>query len=495
MGNCKGQARAAQHPTTAVISARWCAETTATPVVFSWTTRHSTLAKPCPSPSAKEVRALFQWLLGREARDTDVAERTGEGSSVAGLVADILGSAEHAEFASSPGVAPATPDEVRALYRGLLGRPARTDELELRAGTPVGVSVLARELLGSGEHAENAALIERQEQAAAPAARVNTWTPDLAEWHVPVGEQSADGVSVCGRDGFFFIRGGTNASLDHHLGRGDLPTDWSAAWRALVAERRDSAFQAGVRLSQLVVPDKLAVYEDRLPTRLDPVGPRPVRRLLDDGIPLHYPLDALQAGRAGGETYLRTDSHLSMRGNAILHDAVCRDLGFASPPDPLRDVRFELRLASGDLGSRYRPRVVEAMHRARRSPARLVAGNRAETRAANGHVGTYCTWENPDAPMRERVVVFGDSFAYGDAEYQGLAWLMAQCFAGVHFVWIPFGWDSAVVEEFDADLVVCEMAERFLVRVPKAEVSLAGITGPAEDAEERTINPESVFDA
>lgn len=70
------------------------------------------------------------------------------------------------------------------------------------------------------------------------------------------------------------------------------------------------------------------------------------------------------------------------------------------------------------------------------------------------------------------MVLFGDSYAFSAPHYQGLAWFLAQAFAEVHFVWIPFGWDPEYVRRVGAEVVVCEGAERFAARPPELRVDV-----------------------
>ena len=63
-----------------------------------------------------------------------------------------------------------------------------------------------------------------------------------------------------------------------------------------VRRREAVARELGLATALLVVPDKLAVYEEHYPEELRRVGPRPVERLLADAeLPIFYPLADLRA--------------------------------------------------------------------------------------------------------------------------------------------------------------------------------------------------------
>jgi hypothetical protein len=253
-----------------------------------------------------------------------------------------------------------------------------------------------------------------------------------------------------------------------------MAPDWMAGWGKLVADRTEFAAATGRSLCCLVVPDKLAVYSDLFPQDLEMDELRPVERLLQEGsLPLLYPRDALSEARAQHETYMTTDSHLTVFGNRLLARATIAALG---APAALLDGVAEAtqrQLASGDLGQHFAPPVVEVGEQLlERSAASIVFDNWPEVSAGGGHIGTLRVFRNDDAPDERTAVVFGDSYAFGDDAYQGLSWFLAQVFREVHFVWVPFGWDPDYLDRVGAQLVVCQTAERFIARLPRASVDV-----------------------
>jgi hypothetical protein len=256
-----------------------------------------------------------------------------------------------------------------------------------------------------------------------------------------------------------------------------MAPNWLEGWKALVHERRAQAHDAGRPICCLVVPDKLAVYSDLFPQPLDTGGPRPVVRLLEEAaLPLVYPCEVLREARAGGETYMTTDSHLTNRGNRLLALATVEALG-ASPAllDGVSADQLSY-VASGDLGRHFTPPIVELQQRfVAPSAAAIVEDNWPEVSSAGGHIGTLRVFRRDDAPDDRTVVVFGDSYGFGDDAYPGLSWFLAQIFREVHFVWVPFGWDPDYLERVDAQLVVCQTAERFIARLPRERVDVRAL--------------------
>jgi alginate O-acetyltransferase complex protein AlgJ len=219
-----------------------------------------------------------------------------------------------------------------------------------------------------------------------------------------------------------------------------------------------------------------------------------VLRLLDEGtLPLVYPIEALRDARNGGDTYLLVNSHLTPRGNRILAEATVSELGVSPALLPDAKDTAAPHLGTGDLGQHFDPPLLEVVRpMAGASRATVVSDNRAEVARVGGHIGTMSVFRREDAPDERTVVVFGDSYGFGDSGYQGLSWWLAQIFREVHFVWVPFGWDPEYLDSVNAGVVVCETAERFLGRVPRLGVDVRSLAQETI-ARRRAVTEERIF--
>lgn len=365
-----------------------------------------------------------------------------------------------------------TREQIVSVYRQVLGRTPRDDEIDHQLATMPTLDALLRVALDSDEYA---ARLEREHglRPLRPAPTVvNVFHPDLARWGHPVGTRSEDETAIVGRDGWLFLSGGSNANLSQYVGEVRMAPAWLEDWRRLLLRREAELRELGVASAFLVVPDKLAVYEERYPEALTRVGPRPIERLQQEGLSFVYPLAELRAGAERGPVYLRTDTHLTFHGNALLFESVRAPLGIAEPLD-LSSLPLEQYLTAGDLGAKFDPPILEVMagpsslHR-----ARVVEDNRDEIAAVGGHIGTRRVLSNDDAPDDRVVVIFGDSFGFGTEAYQGLSWFLAQVFRETHFVWVPFGWDPDYARAVGAQAVVVQGAERFVARVPRPAIEV-----------------------
>lgn len=387
-----------------------------------------------------------------------------------------------------------TTAQVRAVYEEVLGREPTEAEVAEQLGLP-DLRAMLRLALDSPEFK-----IHFEEAVAAEIARkppvVNVFHPGLAPYAMPPGTRSPDGIAIVGHQGTLHLCGGTNAILDQYVGEYELAPGWLDQWREVILGRREEMRAAGVASALLVVPDKLAVYEDHYPEPLEKVGPRPVERLLaEPELEVLYPLAELSATARTADVYMPTDTHLTFRGNEILFRTLLEPLGIdaASLPDfaamPLRSYPI-----FGDLGEKFDPRILSIVSEPNTlGAAEVVEDNRAEIEAVGGHIGSRRVFRNDTAPDRRVAVLFGDSFGFSTAYYQGVSWFMAQVFREVHFVWVPFGWDPDYAREVGADAVLIQGAERFVARVPHPRSEVAAL---AEETlrRKRAIGVEAVSD-
>lgn len=381
---------------------------------------------------------------------------------------------------------------VRLAYRAMLGREASPEEVKVQLAGLRTTGELLTILAASTEYTGTS----RTLLDATPTPNiVNTWHPDFAAWGHQPGALSGDGVAIVGHEGWLFINGGSNSNVAQHTGELQMTDEWATAWAELMRVRLEEADRLGFTTAFVVVPDKLAVQEEHFPEPLATNGPRPVERLIDElGLPLVYPLERLRDARAGGEVYLRTDSHYSLRGNFVVHAAVAEALGVEPLPESTID-GFQAYTAPGDLGGRFDPKVIEVMTSMMTfGDAVVTEDNRPQVAATGGHIGSRRVFRNETARDARTAVLFGDSYGFADPGYEGLVWFLAQLFREVHFVWTPFGWDAGYATRHGAEVVISQTAERFLGRVPAQHIDADDLVRQAE-SRGGAINPDVVFDA
>lgn len=282
-----------------------------------------------------------------------------------------------------------------------------------------------------------------------------------------------------GRDGWLFLIGGSNRVLGQY--RRSLSGWWRLrGWARRIAARTVRAQGLGIRCVHILVPEKLTVYDDRTEgLRYDPAQ-SPARRLAYRLMGLSGYVDIVAPMRAvRDETPLfrRTDSHWTYDGCLIAYRALMRACGAIPPPDIAERPRFTHE-GLWDLGEKLPepPRETVTNWAIDRDAVRIYASPRVEAyeaagRASDLHVGAHVIYRN-SAPYADprRLVLFGDSCAHYTPIF--LTGFLAESFCEVHFIWSS-SIDWGYVERVKPDILIVEMAERFLSRLPDDRFDLA----------------------
>lgn len=362
------------------------------------------------------------------------------------------------------------------MYERLLGRTPSEPEVSGQVTATQDWRVLLGAMIDSSEY-RAAHSSPGNEPSRASATRINAWHPDSAGFTQPPGTWSHDDKAVMGDEGWIYLARGSNSVADQYRPGFELADGWGEEWADVVKTRRNEAAAVGATLLLLIVPDKLSAIRDHVPHALGLSADGPAARLADD-LGIMYPVDELS--RVEGGAFLRTDTHLSLAGNEALAGLLLDQLRPGTATD-LDGLSVHRHCGSGDLGITFDPPVVEVISTYNSfGRAVVVEDNRERVQAAGRHVGTRRVLHNADAPDRRRVVIFGDSYAFPAAQYQSIAWYFAQHFLEVHFIWAPFGWDADYVRDVDADVVLCEMAERFVPRAPAERIDVATLVADGE---------------
>ena len=313
-----------------------------------------------------------------------------------------------------------------------------------------------------------------------------------------MASSNTDHIHV-GTDGWLFLKTGTNDILGQ-FERPEETTDLIWTWRSLVATRERRLRALGIRYRHVVAPDKLLIYDNHLDGLAIAPTASPAYRLLHAEPPLGNPwrrglrglwadrrrrkrwretcidlITPMRAGRDAADLYCRTDTHWSYDGCCLAYAEICRAFG-AEPRADLRDRPFTAHDHDGDLGSAFDPRrgAPSRAYRIQQDAVRLYASPIVEAREKAGllhtlHVGANVVYGNERATDPRRLVLFGDSFSHV-MPYM-LTILLAETFREVHFVWNT-SLDWSYIARAKPDLVLTEVAERFMAQLPDDSFSL-----------------------
>ncbi|SFU86895.1 SGNH hydrolase-like domain-containing protein, acetyltransferase AlgX [Methylobacterium sp. UNCCL125] len=267
-------------------------------------------------------------------------------------------------------------------------------------------------------------------------------------------------------------------------------------WTRLIGHRARRLDALGIRHVHTVVPDKLAIYPDLLgrpfPGLDDPPGVRLARSVAaDSGAPMADLQTPLVAARGGEPVYLRTDTHWTYRGYLIAYRALCEALN-APVADHVFAGTSTRETFTFDLGEKLVPPVDEAYvaydfpRRAERIDANALVEVRESGRAVRPRglfVGSRVVLQNKTAPDQRRVILFGDSYIYSPGAR--LTAMLAETFHEVHAIWSA-NIDWRYVEAVRPDVVIFEIAERFLRQVPNDRIQIDRF---AEARARRAVRP------
>ena len=258
-----------------------------------------------------------------------------------------------------------------------------------------------------------------------------------------------------------------------------VPVD---AWRARLAEREAFFARFGIPWCLLLAPEKLSISGDAvLPGGVVAPGARFIERI---GHPaLVYPRDYLRRQRDDGYiVYPRTDSHWTALGAFSALQWLAPILGLDLDYRAFLDLDALPMSYRGDLwGDGHadfppdafaRRAVPASITRIHANPVVMLKERLGLTNEVGLHVGSHVAFRNPQAQLRERLVLFGTSFSEYRLECSLLTFLAALFFREVHFVWST-DLDLDFIAALQPDIALLEMPERFLTHCPADSFDLA----------------------
>ncbi|WP_020654765.1 alginate O-acetyltransferase AlgX-related protein [Massilia niastensis] len=254
-----------------------------------------------------------------------------------------------------------------------------------------------------------------------------------------------------GEKGYLFLANDSNRSVDQFEGNFPITERnlerWDQYFASMVRTKEDRFF----RWTLMVAPGKEYLFPEYYPfqraesTPVDQFRQRFARFE-------HEILCAWDEFEAHRElSYPKSDTHWTDYGASIAARQVCQALGLDTQLDD--SVRYRLEMRTGDLGSKLNPPVRYPMYVAGfgQTPARLVFDN-----GITNH-GKILAYENTEAPVDARAVLFGDSFSVNMVRWLSLV------FRRIVLVHSAASVDPEVLEVENPDYVIAQTNARFVV--------------------------------
>jgi hypothetical protein len=296
---------------------------------------------------------------------------------------------------------------------------------------------------------------------------------------------AAEGQIHQGLDGWLFLTGGANyVTALYDRENGHLPDKTLQAWRRLLEKRAKKCNALGIRYAHVVVPDKLTIYGHKQSASLvDPDLAPALRlgRMLSDSPAADAWVDLvapLREERDGVDLYWQTDTHWTPEGCMLAYGRICAQLGLTPNADPHAAPRREFA-ARMDLGVKLDPaRWEQVVEYDFSGQAQRIFINRVGSILENPdfgaeiHVGSRSIYENRNARNNAKIILYGDSYAGQRANF--LTGLLAETTKNVEFVWSS-DVDWRHVKKTKPDILITEIAERFMTIVPRDRLLLRGL--------------------
>ena len=297
---------------------------------------------------------------------------------------------------------------------------------------------------------------------------------ELSYLGFPVGLRSSDDVGQIGKDGHLFLTGGSNALRDQYRAPKDAAEEAllekrATMWASAIRTNSDVLDDLGIPFLQVVIPEKLTALRHLAPLAI--TGPTPLYRRLDE-LMANEPnylsfLSMFEGWSADIGAWQRNDTHCSPAGTLAMARALLDRLPGCDPAI-LDGVDLTGTIyRNGDLAPKFFDIPLwDKQH----IPAPGTLGD-PEIELAFSHtpgnfVGSHNIWTNESAPIKKKVVVFGNSFFGSVTSPTRLSWWFARLFSEYHLKWENTV-DLDYVRDVRPDFVIAQSIERFLVRPPR----------------------------
>ena len=284
-------------------------------------------------------------------------------------------------------------------------------------------------------------------------------------------EVAVPGVIQEGREGWLFLRLGTNQVIRFFTEAGYFSASDVERWCDLLVERAARMSELGARYFHFIVPDKLTVYRDNYIGSLNYYDNRPTRTIpfaLDRRGASHIYIDVtsqLIAERDARLLFYKTDTHWTPFGALLAYRQLSEALGVEE--FDLSDLVRRDYVATFDLGAKLDPQVQETgFYFEVPNSGMLIFTNELATyfdeqRMHHNQRGRQYIYRNERLAGGKKLIIFGDSFCATGSFLP----ILSRAFYEVHFFWST-SVDFCYVAEVKPDFVVTEIAERFVKVLP-----------------------------
>jgi alginate O-acetyltransferase complex protein AlgJ len=291
---------------------------------------------------------------------------------------------------------------------------------------------------------------------------------------------SQPGEVYQGRDGWLFLAGTLASMYDRNSPA--LPDMKLHEWVQVIETRAKRLETMGIQYIHMPAPEKLTIYDDKMSEpivdwRLSPalrLGER-VRNSPHANVWLDI-VEPLRAARDRKPLFPKTDSHWNAEGAFIAYRCLCDRLAIAPDLDLMSRKCVDYHDVF-DLGASMSPKVAEWFkhydftEKSTRTYANSIARHLESANHAPVVFGaSHVAFRNGSRDAaRKKILIFGDSFC--SQGMSSLTGMLAETARHVEFVWSS-DLDWKYIERSRPDVVLYEVAERIMWRLPQDDLSL-----------------------
>jgi len=278
-----------------------------------------------------------------------------------------------------------------------------------------------------------------------------------------IGRISEDRSAIAGNNNWCYIYEGSNNYRKGYIE--DNLSSLGDEWANRFEKRQHICDQLGLEYLQIIIPNKLSVIPEHFPETLNSNISFVLQAILKKTINANIftPLAEFHNEQVREIIFRRNDSHLTIAGNALLADLIMDKMGV--PSFEISQIATRVITHSGDLGVKFQNIITEQVSAPLWNQG-LFADSSWE-RVVDYNPGTLNGIRqviiNHSAPIKNKIVVFGNSF-FEKVPSWGLSPFFAATFSEFHFIWSP-SMDTNYIKNEGFDYVICQTCERFLNRL------------------------------
>lgn len=285
-----------------------------------------------------------------------------------------------------------------------------------------------------------------------------------------------------GEDGWLFLVSGSNNVLDLYKNESAFTNKMADDWVELLQTRANNFQEQGIQYLHLPAPEKLTVMNQHFNGVIDNVAGSPVMQMTAKHaakVPCMVnvvPYFKKQIDQT--LLYWKTDTHWSFWGCYSAYQLLCGRMG-VEPNSAMLHYPYSEGDVMFDLGSKLdeprkeSARFYQLAQNAKRTYANPIVRFKEEQDLCDEghlHVGSHVIFKNTSANAIDKcVMLFGDSFS--ESREHLLTGMLAETFREVHFIWNA-NIDYEYVNFIQPDVVITELAERFMTRIPEDKLDI-----------------------